>query len=112
MPASSIAAMPSSPTPCTRLKRVMFATDFSQSSYAALPFAAAIARSFGSDLYLFHAVAPGFGYPTTLAQTKVEAMRRMRDLARSPLLSDVKIGSEEVMRGGIEVVEKSIVANE
>lgn len=112
MSASSIAAISSSPILSTRLKRVTFATDFSPISLAALPFAAAIARSFGSDLYLFHAVEPEFGYPATPGQVEVEAKHKMRDLARAALLADVKIGSEEVAQGGIELLKKSLATNE
>ena len=79
-----------------QLKHVMFATDFSQNSLAALPFAASIARTFESDLHLFHAVIPD-EYPMIaekgerIARAHDEARRRMRDLARSSLLIDVKI---------------------
>ena len=96
-----------------QLKHVLFATDFSQNSLAALPFAASIAQTFDSDLHLFHAVIPDESpmiveADVRFARAHDEARRRMRDLARSSLLIDVKIGSEEVAHGGIELLKKRI----
>jgi len=39
-------------------KRILFATDFSPASLAALPYAAAIARHFSSKLFLAHVIPP------------------------------------------------------
>lgn len=100
------------------ITRVMFATDFSPTSLAALPFAAAIARTFNSDFHLFHAVMSQYKYPpigetpVPLARADDEAKRRMRDLASSPLLKDVKIASEEVARGGLSVLRRRVEQNE
>jgi len=43
--------------PFVSLKNVLFATDFSATSDAALPYAAAICRRFGSTLHLFHVLS-------------------------------------------------------
>lgn len=47
------------------LENILYLTDFSEPSEAALPFAAAIAREYGAKLYLYHALIPGaFVYST------------------------------------------------
>ena len=43
--------------PFVSVKNVLFATDFSATSDAALPYAAAICRRFGSTLHLFHVLS-------------------------------------------------------
>jgi nucleotide-binding universal stress UspA family protein len=43
--------------PFLSVKNVLFATDFSATSDAALPYATAICRRFGSTLHLFHALS-------------------------------------------------------
>jgi nucleotide-binding universal stress UspA family protein len=102
----------------TRIKRVMYATDFSAISLAALPFAAAIARTFDAEIYLLHTVMPEYEYPlladapVTLTRVSDDAKSRMRALARSELLRDLKIRSEEVAHGGLEVIRKRIDQNE
>ncbi len=42
--------------PMTRFDHILFATDFSPASTAALPYAVSIARHFGSKLYLTHVI--------------------------------------------------------
>ena len=45
------------------LNNILFATDFSESSNAALPYAETIAREFGSKIFLAHVLAPaGYAY--------------------------------------------------
>ncbi len=47
------------------LNNILYLTDFSEPSEAALPFAAAIAREYGAKIYLYHALIPGaFVYTT------------------------------------------------
>jgi nucleotide-binding universal stress UspA family protein len=49
-----------------QLKNILFATDFSQTAAAALPFAAEIARAFGAKLYAVHARTPeNYALPVT-----------------------------------------------
>ncbi|MGB8062696.1 MAG: universal stress protein [Candidatus Sulfotelmatobacter sp.] len=45
------------PSPAVSVKNVLFATDFSVSSEAALPYAAAICRHFGSTLHIVHVLS-------------------------------------------------------
>src|SRR5277367_1431498 len=40
------------------LKNILFLTDFSEPSEAALPFAAAVAREYGSKIYALHVLTP------------------------------------------------------
>ena len=40
------------------LKNILFATDFSEASQAALPYAAAIARRYDSQLHIAHIMSP------------------------------------------------------
>jgi nucleotide-binding universal stress UspA family protein len=44
--------------PTTKLKNILLATDFSEASMHALPYAAGIARKLGSSIYLCHIVEP------------------------------------------------------
>lgn len=47
------------------LDNILYLTDFSEPSEAALPFAAAIAREYGAKIYAYHAMIPGaFVYAT------------------------------------------------
>jgi hypothetical protein len=55
------------------LKNILFATDFSEASQAAQPYAAAIARRYDSQLHIAHIVSPASyiipsqsGDPTTI----------------------------------------------
>jgi nucleotide-binding universal stress UspA family protein len=44
--------------PTTKLRNILFATDFSEASMHALPYVAGIARKLGSSVYLCHIVEP------------------------------------------------------
>ena len=46
------------PIPTTKLRNILFATDFSEASMHALPYVAGIARKLGSSAYLCHIVEP------------------------------------------------------
>jgi nucleotide-binding universal stress UspA family protein len=49
-----------------QLKNIVFATDFSQTAMAAIPFAAEIAQRFGANLFAVHAKTPeNYALPTT-----------------------------------------------
>lgn len=76
--------------PAVQLKRIVFATDFSESSMKALPLATALARKFGSTLFLCHIVTPtplAIGAPEAapyLYQAETEsAQRALDDLGKS-----------------------------
>lgn len=70
------------------LKNIIYLTDFSEPSEAALPFAAAIAREYGSKIYLLHIILPTTTYVLTTPEmlpsaidtqeeTALEAMRQV-----------------------------------
>ena len=76
------------------LKSLLFATDFSLASQAALPYAAAIARRYGSRLLLAHVVRPQVWAPAPPEWVPMEsevprqaAMAEMSKLEQSPLLA-------------------------
>lgn len=54
---SAVAEPEAKTKPFVSVKNVLFATDFSATSDAALPYAAAICRRFGATLHLFHALS-------------------------------------------------------
>ena len=112
--ASNALAAPVRSNIAVGIKRLMFATDFSKVSLAALPFATATARAFESEIYLFHTIMPNHKY-RLMADAPLahkEALRQMRDLARSPLLSDVQIASEQIIQGDVTAVQKYVEQNE
>jgi nucleotide-binding universal stress UspA family protein len=76
------------------LKSLLFATDFSPASQAALPYAAAIARRYGSRLLLAHVLRPQVWAPAPPEWVPMEsdlprqaAMAEMAKLEQSPLLA-------------------------
>lgn len=79
-----------------RLNNIMFATDFSASSLAALPYAAAVARRYGSKLFIAHAVQP-HPYPlisgeaiTFMDELEQGAQKEINELAESELLKGIE----------------------
>ena len=95
-----------------QIKNIVFATDFSNTAVAALPFAAQIAKSFGAKLYAVHAKTPeNYALPTTevwpAANAEVEesTVELRRDLYnRFPSVeSEVLIGEGSVW-GVVEAV--------
>ena len=76
------------------LKSLLFATDFSPASQAALPYAAAIARRYGARLFLAHVLRPQVWAPAPPEWVPMEsevprqaAMAEMSKLEQSPLLA-------------------------
>jgi len=57
VPAATADRKAAGPSSAVVVKNVLFATDFSETSEAALPYAAAICRHFGSTLHLVHVVS-------------------------------------------------------
>ena len=86
--------------PAILLKNILFATDFSDRSRQALPYAIDLARKFGSKLFLCHIVTPSqlmIGAPEA-APYLYEAERKtsqqeLANLVSSPELKDVKTQS-------------------
>lgn len=86
--------------PSVQLDRIVFATDFSESSMKALPLATALAKKFGSTLFLCHIVTPtplAIGAPEAapyLYQAETEsAQRALDDLCKSPSLKGLECKS-------------------
>ncbi|HEV2349749.1 MAG TPA: universal stress protein [Terriglobia bacterium] len=78
------------------LNNILFTTDFSASSLAALPLAAAVARRYGSRIYIAHAVEP-HPYPlvsgetiTFLDELVQAAQKEINGLAGSGLLKGIE----------------------
>lgn len=83
--------------PSVHLDRIVFATDFSESSMKALPLATALSKKFGSTLFLCHIVTPtplAIGAPEAapyLYQAETDsAQRALDDLGQSPALQGRK----------------------
>jgi nucleotide-binding universal stress UspA family protein len=79
-----------------RLKRILFATDFSRTSAMALPYAAAFARRFGSFIYVTHVIPPeAYAHippgqlGTTIHRMKEDATQQIAGLLASSHFKDV-----------------------
>jgi nucleotide-binding universal stress UspA family protein len=79
-----------------RLKKILFATDFSHTSAMALPYAAAFARRFGSSICVTHIIPPeAFAHippdqlEATLRQMKEDAKQQITALLASSHFSDI-----------------------
>ncbi len=64
------------------LKNILFATDFSEASEAALPYAAAISRRYGSQLHVVHVLPPA-SYVVPFAPESPVTVESMHDAARA-----------------------------
>ena len=64
------------------LKNILFATDFSEASEAALPYAAAISRRYGSQLHVVHMVSPA-SYLIPYAPDVPSTIETLHDAARA-----------------------------
>ncbi|HLW51556.1 MAG TPA: universal stress protein [Candidatus Angelobacter sp.] len=92
------------------LKRILFATDFSPASRAALPLVAAIARHYGSHVLLAHIASPA-PYPLVPPEViavldrrkELEARKELEVLLHSDLLHGIK--SELLVRSGSTIDE-------
>jgi nucleotide-binding universal stress UspA family protein len=74
-----------------RLKRILFATDFSPASATALPYVAAIARHFDSQLFIAH-VVPRSEYAHIPKAEHPGALQRMRQNAESRITESLASG--------------------
>jgi nucleotide-binding universal stress UspA family protein len=77
-------------------KNILLATDFSEVSRRALPYAAAIASRYGSKIYLVHVIPPGARmsmpiepFPPELEDDRVKAGREMMDFLRGDPLGGI-----------------------
>jgi len=64
------------------LNNILYLTDFSEPSEAALPFAAAVAREYGAKIFAYHALIPAAYVYTTpeLVQTGIEAQEEAAEI--------------------------------
>jgi nucleotide-binding universal stress UspA family protein len=67
------------------LKNILFLTDFSEPSEAALPFAAAIAREYGCKIYVLHVLTPAM-YTYASPELIVETITAQEDAAEKDML--------------------------
>jgi nucleotide-binding universal stress UspA family protein len=94
------------PVQAVEFKNILFATDFSEPSMRALPYATGLARKFGANLILCHVLTPtplAVGAPEAapyLYQAELESSTRaLDDLLHAPPLHDIK--SKSIMPAGI-----------
>ncbi|HUK31151.1 MAG TPA: universal stress protein [Candidatus Acidoferrum sp.] len=66
------------------VKKVLYLTDFSEPSEAALPFAAAVAREYGAKVYAFHVMTPSPLMYTT-PETTVATMEAQEEAAQAEM---------------------------
>jgi len=95
-----------------QLKNIVFATDFSQTARAAMPFAAEIAQRFGAKLYAVHAKTPeNYALPTTEIWPAVNAQLEQdtKDL-KETLHNRFPIVESEVLtaEGGVWAVVEAV----
>jgi nucleotide-binding universal stress UspA family protein len=107
-------AAPAKTLPSICLKNILFATDFSSCSEAALPFARAIATRFGSVLHFIHVLPAEVRLPVTVdyaAELDAELQSSEREMAEFLLHEPLKDVSREVLiRHGVlwQVLEEAI----
>lgn len=91
--------------PAVELKRILYATDFSEASRTALPIVAAIARHYGSRIYAAHVWSPRV-YPMVSPEVvsimdrkqQREAQEELEKLLRAPALEGIPL--QTVVRRG------------
>lgn len=100
------AAIVSEPKTAVRLENVLFATDFSQASASALPYAANIAKDFGGRLWVCHIVKPtalAIGAPEAapfLYQAEMETAKQgLAEVMQAPELEGAR--PKAIMLSGI-----------
>jgi len=84
----------------TLLKNILFATDFSEASMKAFPYAVALAKKFGATVYACHTIIPSSlaAAAPQVAPELYEAERsasedELKNILRSPLLEGIKTES-------------------
>jgi len=97
-----------SPLPAAKFRNILFATDFSQASMNALPYATGIARKLAASIYLCHIVPPSPVVasvpevaPALYAEMKEQAAAQLTALTQFQELKDVR-ATALVSRGPIE----------
>jgi nucleotide-binding universal stress UspA family protein len=103
--------------PAVELKKILYATDFSDASRAALPVVAAIARHYGSRIYAAHVWSPAV-YPMISPDVvsvldrrrQREAQQELEKLLGAPLFSDLP--SETIVREGLPAEQLERIVRE
>jgi nucleotide-binding universal stress UspA family protein len=104
--------------PKIALKNILFLTDFSEPSEAALPFAAAVARHYGAKVYALNVVVPAAYVSTSpdLASTMIEAVEENAKLSMNRVQACFGgVDKESIIERGIDVwsaVEQAIQEHE
>lgn len=94
------------PKPETRLKNILFATDFSEASMKAFPYAVALAKKFDAEVFACHIVTPSSlaaaapqVAPELYEAERTAAENELENIIRSPLLEGIK--KELVVSSGL-----------
>jgi nucleotide-binding universal stress UspA family protein len=114
---------PLDPTSHIAPKKILFATDFSPASEAALPYAVSLAGHYGSNLYFAHVIAlkyPDFPPPEERAKKiqkgreftereleRLLAAARQKDISCQPLVGDGAIWdvlSDMIHQNGVDLI--------
>jgi nucleotide-binding universal stress UspA family protein len=91
-------ALPNSETKSVKLQNILFATDFSEASSAIMPLVAALARRYGSRIYMFHSMEPA-SFITSSPESRQYmerescanvARERLRILAHGKMFSELR----------------------
>lgn len=98
--------------PAIQLDRILYATDFSRASERALPIVSAIARRYGSQVFLAHIYTPET-YPIEVPAAppidgEAKAQREMYKLLHQPELADLKTTLEIEGGSPVERIEKYV----
>jgi len=79
------------------LKNILFPTDFSAASRAALPFAESLARLYGSTIFFAHSIAPEPHQQVVLDRVPAQdelpwrhARRKLEDVTKDPSLHEIR----------------------
>jgi nucleotide-binding universal stress UspA family protein len=109
MAAASIIPIPAR----VEIKKILFATDFSDAANAPLPIAAAIARRFGSEMIMAHAYLPmpvfSQAGPHFIEEQKRHAQDSLAQATDSPVLAG--LNRRAVVREGYPIEELKTLAN-
>lgn len=92
--------------PTISLKNILFLTDFSEPSEAAMPFALAVARHYGATVYALNVVVPAaFAYTSPeLARTMIEAQEENAKLSMNRVQACFGgVDKETIIERGIDV---------
>jgi nucleotide-binding universal stress UspA family protein len=97
------------------IDNILFATDFSKTSSAALPFALSIARKYGSKIFAVHVIPPPplGNFPTIEVQAlAAQALREAHDDMKHFEPGLASVPHEQVLRKGDIWEELSVIAEE